>query len=343
MSITIPVDIHDAFSHLFLVGLASIVEEEQPGTYCSLRWEGTGENATLLTSQPMQLEDISACVLSHAQKYSKLLAMTSDGKYDGKTPHATMSPRLSNITEPEGWKSLQHDREAAIDGLQTIGECRYFGSLGQPSYWSGRVSGSSHALQSDYGASRWEMVTRNKGQEFIQGRLRKLSSIVAGFSVDRIRRGITGEIVRDECGNNKPDSRTSTGLHAPGITDNARAWCALIGISAFPVSPSVGQMRDATAAMFQISRKGAFAVLPVFSGTWTLQRFRSVVRNAALINAGIKAAMSDEPSARRVNDDWLAQRDVVACVLFRQFVSDNPSAPERWLERGTFVPVKESR
>lgn len=342
MSITVPVDVHDAFSHLFLVGLASIVEEESPGTYCALRWERAGASATVLTSNPMDLDDISVCVHAHVSKYNNLLAMTSDGKYDGGTLHATMSPRLSNIVEASGWQALHDDRQAAIDALDSMGECRYFGALGQPSYWSGRVSGSSHALQADNGASRWEMVTRNKGQEFISGRLRKLSQIVADFSLERIRAGISGEIEADECGNEKSNSRTATGLHAPALTDNVRAWCALIGVSAFPVIPSVSDSRDSTAAMFQISKKGSYAVLPVFKEEWTLARFRSVSRSAALLKASVSIALAANDSDFTVHDDWLAERGVITCVLFRQFISDNKSAPERWLERGTFTPVKGS-
>ena len=340
MSIAVPVDVHDAFSHLFLVGLASIVEEEMPGTYCALRWEGSGTSATVMFSSPMELDDVTACVHSHVAKYNDLLAMTSDGEYDGGTPHATMSPRLSNIVEPSGWRALQHDRQTAIDALDSMGECRYFGALGQPSYWSGRVSGSSHALQADYGASRWEMVARNRGQEFISGRLRKLAQIASDFSSERIWAGISGEVETDECGKNKSDSRTATGLHAPSLTDNVRAWCALIGVSAFPVIPSVSDSRDSTAAMFQISRKGSYAVLPVFTGEWTLSRFRSVARSAALLQAGASVVLAEGDSEFAVHDDWLAERNVIACAIFRQFVSDNKSAPERWLERGTFTPVR---
>lgn len=340
MSITIPVDVYDAFSHLFLVGLASIVEEETPDTYCALRWEGPGTSATVIFSSPMELDDVTACVHSHAAKYNDLLAMASDGEYDGSTPRATMSPRLGNIVEPSGWKALQHDRQTAIDALDSMGERRYFGALGQPSYWSGRVSGQSHALQADYGASRWEMVTRNSGQEFVSGRLRKLSQIVTGFSLERIRAGINGEVEMDECGENKPNSRTATGLHAPSLTDNVRAWCALIGVSAFPVIPGVSGSRDSTAAMFQISRKGPYAVLPVFTGEWSLSRFRSVARSAALLKAGASAVLAGGDSGFTVHDDWLTERNVIACAIFRQFVSDNKSAPERWLERGTFTTVR---
>lgn len=37
--------------------------------------------------------------------------------------------------------------------------------------------------------------------------------------------------------------------------------------------------------------------------------------------------------------DWLREKGVCACVLFNQFVSDNASAPERWLEPGEIIPL----
>lgn len=340
MGITVPVDIHDAFSHLFVLGLASIVEEERPGTHCMLSWQGIGDSVTISTTRPMGIDDFAQCVQTHAQKYNGLLAMQSEGKYDGKTNHATMSPRLSNIVEPTGWKLLAHDRQAAMDALATIGEVRYFGALGQPSYWSGR-NGNPPRLYADGGASRWEMVTRNKGQEFIQGRLRALSETVAAFSQQRISDGLTGRIEQDELGG-KPDSRTGTGLHHPQITDNARAWCALIGVNAFPVVPgepvvSKSQTgKDPVSAMFQLKRLGIYAILPVFDGAWTLQRYRSVVRNAALCRAVADVVALKKP---QINDEWLSERHVIACVVFTQYVSDNASAPERWLERGHFFEV----
>ncbi len=32
-------------------------------------------------------------------------------------------------------------------------------------------------------------------------------------------------------------------------------------------------------------------------------------------------------------------KGVLACCLFNQFMSNNPSAPERWLEPGEIIPV----
>jgi len=38
MAIRIPADITDAFSHLMMVGLASILEDDDSGRHCMIRW-----------------------------------------------------------------------------------------------------------------------------------------------------------------------------------------------------------------------------------------------------------------------------------------------------------------
>lgn len=337
MSITVPVDVHDAFSHLFLIGLASIVEEEMPGTYCALRWDSI-MSASIITSTSVDLDDFTGCVHKHASEYNKLRAMTSKGKYNGESLRAAMSPRIGDIIEPAGWLQLRDDRQTAIDALDSMGEQRYFGALGQPSYWSGRDN--KGRLQADFGASRWEMVHRPGGREFVSDRLLKLSQIVTDASLERIRDGISGSKEEDELGEkSKLGYRTATGLHAPMPTDNVRAWCAFIGMSAFPVIPSVSDSRDSTAAMFQISRKESYAVLPVFTGEWTLSRFRSVARSAALLRAGASIVLAEVDPGFTVHDDWLAERNVIDCAIFRQYAS-KAKVPELWLERGTITPVR---
>lgn len=99
------------------------------------------------------------------------------------------------------------------------------------------------------------MVTRNQGQEFVQGRLLPLAQKVAERSVQAVQDGLMGKDIVDEAGKNSATSRTATGLHAPSKTDNARAWCALMGVSAFPtwVCTSAGNDdRDPSTALFQL-------------------------------------------------------------------------------------------
>ncbi|MBW3083110.1 hypothetical protein [Bifidobacterium phasiani] len=350
--IVLPADITDAFDHLMMVGLAAILEDEpEADRTCSLRWKDM-RSAVLSTSDGLDVETVAGAVGRHARRWAQSAWLNFAGDYTTKddaqrkaTQHATLSPRLSGIYEPDGWRRLQRDRWAAIDSLQTVGDRRYVGALGEPSYWSGR---SGKELRADYGASRWEMVTRNKGQEFVGGRLLPLSRQVARRSVQQVMEGLTGQTVADEAGNGSPQSRTGTGLHRPMKTDNARAWCALFGVSAFPHLVNTAMcFRDTTAGLTQMTRLRRFAILPVFDMDWTLAKYRSVIRSAsllqfgtALISAGaLKGSISHNDSFPQHGVQWLKEKGVISCAVFRQYVSDNPSAPERWLERGLLYPV----
>ena len=102
----------------------------------------------------------------------------------GSSMHATMSPRLSALGVPGGWEKLSQDREARLT------TCELGAITGISGHWAnlrtGQVNGVKK-LWSDAGASRWEMVTRNQGQEFVQGRLLPLAQKVAERSVQAVQ------------------------------------------------------------------------------------------------------------------------------------------------------------
>lgn len=352
--LTLPVDVTDAFDHLFLAGLASILEDEYDEP-CSWKWNDF-QHATLYARAGCDVDEVAQVVSNHVRRWVQSMWLRAKGDYtcaEEETPlhdaagseHATLSPRLSGISVPHGWKRLQKDRHTAIDALVTNGDRRYVGALGEPAYWHWN---SRKQAQPDNGASRWEMVTRNQGKEFVGGRLLPLAEALANRSVEDFKVGLLGERVVDEIGSkSKSDSRTATGLHRPQPTDNARAWCALMGVAAFPhMITTKGTIRDATACLTQMTGSRRFVVLPVFDQAWSLSKYRSVTRSAMLLRFGVDLVENGALQGEQIDEGqasaggrWLAEKGVVACVISNQYVSDNKSAPERWLERGRLYAV----
>lgn len=204
------------------------------------------------------------------------------------------------------------------------GDLELMGGLGEPSYWWSKVDG---------GASRWEMKTRQNYQNFVHDRLRGLAEIVATRDGESVRSGLVGEVVIDEAyaKESSEKSRTATGLTSPRFTDSALAWCALWGISSFPV---IHRLTGAsvTAGAEPI---GEFTptrlVLPVLVGPHSLGRWRAMVVSEHVIQAVEKA----EPAvAARPARAWLVAHGARAILTFRVNVSDNPNAPERFLGAG---------
>lgn len=360
----------EAFMHLYVVGLASILEDADQQRICRLWWKDR-EHAMLETSDDVTWEECARIVHEHANRWNNSVSLHARGIYvDSKetkkkskngvdSSRATLSPRLGTPNNAENWQKLEYNRQCAIDGLTTLLDRRYIGSLGEPSYWSGDTS--SNGYTPDRGASRWEMVTRNRGQEFISGRLLPLAQSVSERTDAAVSSGLRGVTVCDETGKDKDDSRTPTGLRRPSQTDNAKAWCALFGVSVFPVFKSIGALKASTAAFFQLAYQNPFAILPIWEekwvsdeegvgNHWTLEKYRSIVRSAHLLQVGISEAQSKretsqviEVSHRQLLEQkamqWLRSQGVMGCMLFSQYVSDNKTAPERWLQKGEFIPL----
>lgn len=347
----------DAFAHLLLVGLASILEDASPERECEIWWRDY-EHTCIRANDDLDWLGVARIVREHAARWHESVWLEANGVYSAdesggtgkdkaaKVPpsRATLSPRLGTPSSRKRWESLQHDRMEAIDALQTVLDRRYVGSLGEPSYWSGM---DKPGYTPDRGASRWEMVPRNRGQEFVTGRLVPLAKNVAGRTDEQVSNGLQGRTVTDEIGKDKADSRSPTGLHRPSAADNAQVWCALFGVSAFPVAKSTQEKKTSTAAFFQVRRQTPYAVLPLWDKPWTLQRYRAVVRSRALLNIALDHVLNGEsgesgrngnrlltPTELSQSRSWLTAKGVRLCVLFPQYVSSNASAPERWLQKG---------
>jgi CRISPR-associated protein Csb3 len=321
-------------SHMALYGLAAIVENGGLDDV-RLSWtRGMAPRPTLSAAQATP-ETIGEIVRAHAARRATPESWPNQPIGDGE-PRALMSPRLGVISTSEGWRSLQNRRHYVLDQLtqaRALLDLRLIAALGEPSYWSFNRQGQR--LQDD-GASRLEMQPRNQGSEFVGNRIRPLAAAVAARTAAGVSDGLLGRSVRDEIGKDASTSRTPTGFASPGPTDNALAWCALWGISQFPIALRTNGFATTT-GHFGRGTAGHYYV-PVWNGRWRTARLRSMVASGPLrrfAETGLPSADTGPDGAAA--SQWLASRGVTAVVRFpvERFGSD--SAPERRAMLGELV------
>jgi len=337
-------DPYVALSHLALYGLGAILEDA--GHEVRLSWTRRMRTRPCLSAD-LDDEQVGTAVRDHAARLpGGDTWLSRDIRLNGSN-RGLMSPRLSAFRDDATWQRVQYARHEVLEeltGHRHLLDLRMLAALGEPAYWSRNQKGQ--ILQDD-GASRWEMQPRNKGSEIVGTRLRTLAAKVADRSPQAVASGLRGTVIRDEAGNDKPDSRTPTGLAPPGPTDNALAWCALWGISQLPIAMRVstgGRPGTAITSGHLGSPRNEWFYAPVWHAPWRPARLRSIVAAEQVRTAACDGlAIRDMPSplaitaARR----WLAARDVVGVVRFpvERFGSDN--APERRAMRGTLVTTSE--
>ncbi|MEV7227240.1 hypothetical protein AB0M79_09480 [Polymorphospora sp. NPDC051019] len=325
-------------SHMALYGLAAIAED---GGLDDVRVSWTGGMATrpVLSAPDATPETVGEIVRAHATRLAAPDAWPAQSVSDTETK-GLMSPRLSVIASRDGWQSLQQRRHDALDRLteaRAYLDLRLIAALGEPSYW--RFNKQGQRLQDD-GASRLEMQPRNQGSEFVGSRIRKLATALTARTNAAVSDGLLGRSIRDEIGKDAATSRTSTGFASPGPVDNALAWCALWGISQFPIALRTHGFAITTGHLGPGS-SGHFYV-PVWEGKWRTAKLRSVVGSGQLArfasaDLSSNADMSDGENPRAQATAWLASRGVDAVVRFPigRFGSD--SAPERRAMRGVIL------
>jgi CRISPR-associated protein Csb3 len=244
-----------------------------------------------------------------------------------------MSPRLTTLAIPEGWRDLEERRNDTINQVtaQRVElDLRMLGALGRPAYW--RMY--QRQRRQDDGASRWEMQPRNQGSEFVGTKLAPLARAVAARSEEQVRDGLTGRTHVDEINHGKADSRTPTGLSAPGPTDNALAWCALWGLSQLPLALRV---REAAISSGHVgpSTTGWFHTL-TWQGSWRMARLRNMLASQQAREVATSHTLDPSdthPRAGSLGDSaarrWLAARGVTAVLCFPVSRHGSDNAPER--------------
>jgi CRISPR-associated protein Csb3 len=321
-------------SHMALYGLAAIIEDGGIEDV-RLSWTAGMTPRPVLSAPEATPETIGEIVRRHAAQHGTPESWPSRQLGEGEQ-RALMSPRISVITTGEGWRSLQDRRHDVLDQLtdaRALLDLRLIAALGEPSYW--RKNRKGDRLQDD-GASRLEMQPRNQGSEFVGNRIRPLAAAVAARTATEVSDGLTGRRVRDEIGKDQPASRTPTGFAAPGPTDNALAWCALWGISQFPIAQRTTGFALAAGHIGQ-GTSGYF-YLPVWNGRWRTARHRTIVASRQLAqfaatglspDAVGRASAADDTSHGEAARRWLAGRSVTAVVRFPVHRFGSDSAPER--------------
>lgn len=320
-------------SHLALYGLAAIAEEGGLEDV-RLSWTPRMARRPVLSAPQATPETIGEIVRRHAARHDTPESWPHRQLRDAEQ-RALMSPRISVITTAEDWHCLQQRRHDVLDQLtdaRALLDLRLIAALGEPSYW--RKNRKGDRLQDD-GASRLEMQPRNQGSEFVGNRIRPLAAAVAARTPAEVSDGLTGRSVRDEIGKDKPTSRTPTGFAAPGPTDNALAWCALWGISQFPIALRTHEFA-LTSGHLGRSTAGCFYV-PVWDGRWRTARHRTIIASRQLAQFAatglppdiLGRASADDPSAGDAARRWLASRGVTSVVRFPVHRFGSDSAPER--------------
>ena len=318
------------------LGLALLLEGDG-AEHGRLGWTDAAEPRMIVTADGYDDADIAVAVHEHA------VASVAPGSWvqadlesepwvdkKGRWVAAVMSPRISRPDQGKEckWGYLQRRRHFVIDRCREDGskwgDLELMGGLGEPSYWWSKVDG---------GASRWEMKTRQNYQNFVHDRLRGLAEIVATRDGESVRSGLVGEAVIDEAyaKESSEKSRTATGLTSPRFTDSALAWCALWGLSSFPVIHRLTGASVTAGAVPIGEFTPTHLVLPVLVGPHSLGRWRAMVVSEQVIQAMEKA---ESAVAARPARAWLVAHGARAILTFRVNVSDNDKAPERSLGVG---------
>lgn len=356
-------------SHFAAYGLAAILEAELETTVSV----GMDSLQSMLVRTDDQREPVQLAGIVREHAAHRLESWVTHVHDHMGRETGTLSPRIKAPATQDDWLELQAARHSAIDTIGFGGASRLdqllVGALGEPAYWYQDNEGK---VQPDRGASGWEMKTRNRGEEFVQNRLALLCRAVSERSDKEVLAGLTGEKVVDETGKNAVNSRTPTGLSRPGPTDNAIAWCALWGISLFPVSHNATKgpgtsrgsgQRSITAGVLRglprlhhMAR--AVVYLPLFSEPLPLPKLKTILVSASLARVAAAQALHLSRSEWTARDRrqwegkastlrrpadlaWLEGKGVEALLLSHIEASDNPNAPELHVASGRMFPLKE--
>lgn len=347
-TVTLGGPISSALTHFALYGLADIAATRF-GHGVSLGWTVEQEPQAWVDVPAASPEEIAQAVLDAASTDAPRNWSSVQVSYSSKTVASPFSPRIKAIDtdkHPEVWGRHQKAREDALDALTNAGDLadlRFLSALGEASYW--HIANNSR--QPDRGASRWEMKTRNRGEEFVSQRYEPLCRELSTWSTDQVLDGLTGRALRDPLGKNKQDSRSSTGFARPAPADNAVVFCALRGIAEFPLAHRVSRINATPGAWPDYVLHPRSMMLPVPTAPITLSRLRSVVvsRQLAMLHEfsmSVQEKKDDaevavSPLEADAAKAWLTARRCGAVILFPILKTGSSTAPERQVLDGEVI------
>lgn len=334
-----PID--SALTHFAGLGLAAIVAD-RAGVRPRIRWTAELDSRYQLTTGNLSEHDVAAVVLDHAVDSSGSGSWVQKSiDHEGRSDVGLFSPRIKAPLSSESWRRLHSARGAALSTLETNDrhlDLAMIAGLGEPAYWRF----DRDEPRPDHGASRWEMKTRNQGQEFVGNRLSALATTLAKRNMAGVLDGLTGKSVVDELGG-RPDSQTSTGLQRPGPVDSALAWCALWGLSAFPVVHDAHGPSRTPCSFPRHVQHSTVAVLPVVEKWMTVSAFRFLLVSSWLDVAASAVALTDgavDELSVLAARSWLKEHGVRGFVRFPILKTGSASAPQRIILDGVPEPVE---
>ncbi|GGG79288.1 aldehyde dehydrogenase [Corynebacterium pelargi] len=342
-TVTLGGSIHSALTHFALLGLAEIAESTF-GAGVTLGWSDAAVPRAWVEVPGASEDEVAQAVLDAARTESPRDWPSVRLTYASGATVSPFSPRIKAIDtdkHPNDWEKHQAERHIVFDALLEAGdwtELRWLDALGEASYWHV----ANNVRQPDRGASRWEMVSRQHGREFVSNRYSLICKEVARWPKKQVIDGVTGVQVRDVIGKQKTASRSSTGLTPPGPADNALVFCALRGIAAFPLAHRVEEINATPGAWPATVLHPKSMLLPVPTAPVTPARLRSVLVSSQLadLHTAMMTIDSDQENRKSLALEadaaraWLAARMCRAVVRFPILKAGSDSAPERQVLEG---------
>lgn len=330
--------IESALTHFAGLGLASVLDGAGAEDIM-LFW--TDEIVPQLHLRTAQLseQEIAKVVHEHAESLNSpdsWIHATID--HEKRKDTGLFSPRIKAPGSRESWTALTQTRQQHIDQLIANGDLlslEMIGGLGEPASWRFEKS----EARPDHGASRWEMKTRNRGEEFVGNRFAPLCDVVAARTSEAVLDGIVGRKCVDEL-DSKATSRTSTGFQRPGPTDSVLAWLALWGLTSFPVRPRLSSISQTAGAFPQDVLHTSLMVLPIVTRPTSLARWRGLIAHAVIRRIGEDLVDGNQTIDMTVASP-LRELGAVALGTARVLLQGSASAPERVVLDLEVVPLAE--